>query len=176
MWGAACQNAAYLAAICYLELRFRATTGGRLAIWEIAQQCANWVYCKDKWIYKRCFVKIGGAPEKIKKPPENPQKWTFLSLAFYNAHSFAIGPPDTGSPGPFGPGTREESEKSPERVPGAGPQSAQRVRFETPVRTLWALLGPWPGCSFRTLFGLFWGSGPEGPGRPCVGRGRSQCA
>ena len=26
-------------------------------------------------------------------------------------------PPHTGSPGPFGPGTPEESEKSPERVP-----------------------------------------------------------
>ena len=33
------KNAAYLAAICdleILELRFRATTGGRGAIWEIA--------------------------------------------------------------------------------------------------------------------------------------------
>ena len=35
--GIACQNAAYLAAICDLELRFRATTGGRVAIREIAQ-------------------------------------------------------------------------------------------------------------------------------------------
>ena len=26
--------------------------------------------------------------------------------------------------------------------------------------------GPAPGYSFRTLFGLFRGSGPEGPGRP----------
>ena len=32
----ACQNAAYLAAICDLELRFRATTGGRGAILESA--------------------------------------------------------------------------------------------------------------------------------------------
>ena len=45
---------------------------------------------------------------------------------------------------------------------------------ELRVPTLWALLGPCPRYSFRTLFGLFWGSGPEGPGRPCVGRGRSQ--
>ena len=30
------KNAAYLAAICDLELRFRANTGGRVAIWEVA--------------------------------------------------------------------------------------------------------------------------------------------
>ena len=36
IWGTACQNAAYLAAICDLKLRFRATTGGRGAISEIA--------------------------------------------------------------------------------------------------------------------------------------------
>ena len=36
MLGTACQNAAYLAAICDLELRFRASTRGRVAIWEIA--------------------------------------------------------------------------------------------------------------------------------------------
>ena len=35
IWEIACQNAAYLVAICDLELRFRATTGGRSAIWEI---------------------------------------------------------------------------------------------------------------------------------------------
>ena len=35
--GIACQNAAYLAAICdFLELRFRTVTGGKVAIWEIA--------------------------------------------------------------------------------------------------------------------------------------------
>ena len=33
--GIACQNAAYLAAICNLELRLRATKGGRVAIWEL---------------------------------------------------------------------------------------------------------------------------------------------
>ena len=37
IWEIACQNAAYLAAICDLELRFGATTGGRVAIWEIAE-------------------------------------------------------------------------------------------------------------------------------------------
>ena len=36
IWEIACQNAAYAAAICELELRFRAATGGRGAIWEIA--------------------------------------------------------------------------------------------------------------------------------------------
>ena len=89
-------------------------------------------------------------------------------------------PPHTGSPGPFGPGTPEESEKSPERVPrGRAPKvpkecapksqkSLKRVRksgftlfsdsFETPGRTLWAFLGTCPGVlfpdSFRTLPGF----------------------
>ena len=31
-----CQNGAYLAAIAILKLQLRATTGGRVAIWEIA--------------------------------------------------------------------------------------------------------------------------------------------
>ena len=35
--GLACQNTAYLGAICDLELRFRATTWGRDAIWEITE-------------------------------------------------------------------------------------------------------------------------------------------
>ena len=34
--GIACQNAAYLAVICDLELRFRTTTAGRVAIAEVA--------------------------------------------------------------------------------------------------------------------------------------------
>ena len=50
--------------------------------------------------------------------------------------------------------------------------------FRTLLRLRGALFrhfwGPAPGYSFRTLFGLFRGSGPEGPGRPCGGRGRSQ--
>ena len=101
-------------------------------------------------------------------------------------------PPRTGSP--FGPGTPEESEKSPETVPRAGPQkcrksaprSLKRVRkesesqdldsFRTLLRLRGALFrhfwGPAPGYSFRTLFGLFRDSGPEG--RPCVGQGQSQ--
>ena len=36
--------------------------------------------------------------------------------------------PRTGSPGPFGHGTPEESEKSPKSTPGQGPKSAERVR------------------------------------------------
>ena len=28
-----------------------------------------------------------GAPDKIKTPRKSPEKWTFLSLAFYNAPS-----------------------------------------------------------------------------------------
>ena len=34
--GIACQNAAFLAAICDLQLRFGAATGDRGAIWELA--------------------------------------------------------------------------------------------------------------------------------------------
>ena len=66
------------------------------------------------------------------------------------------------SPGRFGPGTPEESEKT---LFGL---------FETLGRTLSRLLGSCLGYSFQTLFGLFRRSGPEGPGRPCVGRGRLQ--
>ena len=62
--------------------------------------------CKDKWIYKGCLLKPGifiklkgflveflennwrtGDPEKIKAARKSPEKWTFLSLAFYNAPS-----------------------------------------------------------------------------------------
>ena len=84
-----------------------------------------------------------------------------------------------------------EPRKSPKRVlkesPGTGlpesrksvPRSPKRVRklgfglfsdsFETPGRTLSGLWGSCPGGSFGTLFGLFRGSAPEGPGRPCAG-------
>ena len=53
-----------------------------------------------------------------------------------------------------------------------------RIRIgPAPHRVFRALLrdfgGPASGDSFRTLFGLFRGSGPEGPRRPCAGRGRS---
>ena len=104
--------------------------------------------------------------------------------------------PTQGLPSPSGP----EPRKSPKRVrkehPGPGPQkspksaprSLKRVRkesesqvsdsFRTLLRLRGALFGdfsgPGPGYSFRTLFGLFRGSGPEGLGRPCAGRGQSQ--
>ena len=93
-------------------------------------------------------------------------------------------PPGTGSPAPFGPRTPE---KSPERVPRSGaPRVPKRVRpgvskesekSPTLLRLRGALFrdsgGPAPGDSFGTLFGLFQGSEPEGPGRPCAGQGRS---
>ena len=64
-----------------------------------------------------------------------------------------------------------ESQKSPRRVRNLT-FGLFSDSFETPGRTLWALLGPCPGAySFRTLFGLFRASGPEGLGRPCVGGG-----
>ena len=99
-----------------------------------------------------------------------------------------LAPPHTGSPR-----TPEESEKSPERVPrGRAPKvpkecapesqkSPKRVQksgfrlfsgsFGTPGRTLSALLGPCPGVLFRDSSGVL---RPEGPGRPCVGRGQLQ--
>ena len=75
-----------------------------------------------------------------------------------------------------------------QKCPKSAPRSLERVRkesesqildsFRTLSRLRGALFGnfwgPAPGYSFRTLSGLFRGSGPEGPGRPCVGRGRSQ--
>ena len=55
-------------------------------------------------------------------------------------------------------GVRKESKKSP------------KLRFWTLFGLRGALFGdsgaPRGGTRFRTLFGLFWGSGPEGPGSP----------
>ena len=91
-------------------------------------------------------------------------------------------PPHTGSSGPFGPGTPEESEKSPERAPrGRAPKvpkecAPESQNFKSPKRVrksgfrLFSDSVLFPD-SFRTLPGS---PGPEGPGRPCVGRGRSQ--
>ena len=105
-------------------------------------------------------------------------------------------PPHTGSPGPFGPRTRKSPKRVRKEYPGAGPQSAERVHpgvsneaekspkvrvldsFRTLLRlwgfTLSALLGPCAGVLFPDSFRTLRGSGPEGPGTPCVGRGRSQ--
>ena len=66
-------------------------------------------------------------------------------------NGIAIGPAHTGSPGPFGPGTPEESEKS---TPGQGPKSAERVRPGVSKESEKSLKP-----DFRTLFGLFWDSG-----------------
>ena len=95
-----------------------------------------------------------------------------------------------------GPGTPEESKKSPERVPWGrapkvpkectpesqkSPKRAQKSgfrlfsdSFETPGRTLSGLLGRCPGYSFRTLFGLFWGSRARRAPQTVCGRGQLQ--
>ena len=70
------------------------------------QQCAYWVHCKDTWIYKGCLQKSGilldlkvflwnfpieqAILRKSKAPRKSPEKWSFLSLAFYNAPSLHI--------------------------------------------------------------------------------------
>ena len=106
---------------------------------------------------------------------------------------FALAPPHTGSPGPFGPENpgrvRKESRKY---TLGRGPKSPERVRPGVPkesksqvldsFRTLLGLRGalfrdfwgPVPGYSFGTLFGLFRGSRARRARRPCVGRGQLQ--
>ena len=108
-------------------------------------------------------------------------------------HVLRSAPPHTGSPGRFGPGTLEESEKSPERAPRGktpksrknAPRSLSRVRkvsesevldyFRTLLRPgalfrdFW---GPASGNSFWILFGLF-RTLPGfrlGPGDPVWGR------
>ena len=65
-----------------------------------------------------------------------------------------------------------ESQKSPKRLRKSG-FGLFSDSFETPGRTLRGLWAFRAGDSFGTLFGLFRGSVPEGPGRPCAGRGRS---
>ena len=88
------------------------------------------------------------------------------------------------APGPFGPGSPKESEKSPKGCPGAsgprGPRSPQRVRpgvrkesKKSPKLRFWTLFGLRGALSgdFEARrgghpFGLFGGSGPEGPGSP----------
>ena len=100
----------------------------------------------------------------------------------------AIGPGPHIVSGPFGPGTPEVSEKSPERAPRnrrpqksrkSAPQSLKESErslksdFRTLLRLRDALFrdfwGPVPGCSFQTLFGLFWVPGPKGPADPVWG-------
>ena len=84
-----------------------------------------------------------------------------------SAHTWDRPRPAQGLPGPSGP----EPWKSPKRVPRRGtPES----RKSAPRGTLRGLCGPRPGGLFRDSFRTLPGSsGPEGPGRPCAGRGRS---
>ena len=104
--------------------------------------------------------------------------------------------PTQGLPGPAGPRTPEESEKSPERVPRdrapkvpkecapesqKSPKRVQKSSFETlcglfwaPGRTLSDFWGPVLGYSFGTLFGLLRGSRARRARRPSVGRGQLQ--
>ena len=87
-------------------------------------------------------------------------------------------PPDQAqrSPGPFGPGTPKESEKSPKgrpapespRVPKEcatesekSPKTQLRTSFWTPFGLRGALFGDSGAPRGGTLFGLFWGSGPR---------------
>ena len=106
-----------------------------------------------------------------------------------------LAPPRTGSPGPFGawnPGrvqkesgksTPGQGTKSPERVrPGVSKESEKSLKpdlwtvsdfFEAPGRTLSGLLGPFPTVLFPDFFlDSSRVPGPEGPRRPCVGRGQ----
>ena len=98
------------------------------------------------------------------------------------------------APGPFGPGTPKESERVSRGLWPQGPKecapesekSLKRVRTcvfglfsDSGAHSLGTLGLPGasgPGTPFRTLFGLFWGSGPEGPGSPlCQAGGGSKC-
>ena len=78
----------------------------------------------------------------------------------------------------IGPAPHRLSRALRARNPGRVRKESLLDSFRTLLRLRGALFrhfwGPAPGYSFRTLFGLFPGSGPEGPGRPCVGRGQSQ--
>ena len=132
-----------------------------------------------------------------------PFACTLMSCRYLFSGNSGRPRPAQGLPGPSGPEPRkspkrvpEESEKSPRGgTPGVpkecapeSQKSPKRVRkpgfrlfsdsFETPGCTLSGLQGSRSGGLFPdssgTLFGLFRGSGLEGPGRPCAGRGRSQ--
>ena len=100
---------------------------------------------------------------------------------------YTAGTPRTRHRGLLGP-SGPEPQKSPKRVrkgvpprgapesPKSPPRSPKRVQkqseaalldsFRTPWGTLWGLRGSPGQDTLRTLFWLFPGSGPEGPGRP----------
>ena len=71
-------------------------------------------------------------------------------------HPGASGP---GEPQRVHPGVRKESKKSPKLRFGLFSDSGAHS-----LGTLGLPGAGGPGTPFRTLFGLFWGSGPEGPG------------
>ena len=88
-----------------------------------------------------------------------------LTLQIKNTHKLCDRPrPTQGLPSPSGP----EPRKSPKRV-----RKDFRLfsdSFETPGRTLWALLGPCPGVLFPDSFSNSSGvPGPKGPGDPVWG-------
>ena len=87
----------------------------------------------------------------------------------------AQGPPGK-NPGTF----RKESRKSPRSTRKSAPRSLKRVRksgfrlfsdsfWDSGAHSFGWLQGPASGDCFRTLFGLFRGSGREGPGDPVWG-------
>ena len=107
--------------------------------------------------------------------------------ALFSHASFEVGPPPQGSPGPFGPGTPEESkkvrrggtprvrkdctpesQKSPKRVQKSGFRL-----FSDSFESLGALLRDSGGPTTGALSGLFSDSsgvlGPQGPGDPVQG-------
>ena len=63
--GIACQNAAYLAVICDLELRFGATTGGRFAIWELA----SLKHCDSAFVFWKAIKSYGAFGKPCLCPP-----------------------------------------------------------------------------------------------------------
>ena len=75
------------------------------------------------------------------------------------------------APGPFGPGTPKESEKSPKGCPprraSESPKSAPRSPKRVQKRSFGLFLDSFrtPG-RILTLFGLFWASGSKGSGSP----------
>ena len=75
-------------------------------------------------------------------------------------------PPHTGSPGPFGPGTPEESGKS---TPAQGPKRVRKSDFRL-FSDSFDFWGPVPGCALSGLFSDSSGvPGPKGPGDPVWG-------
>ena len=73
----------------------------------------------------------------------------------------SFGPGEPQSPQRVRPGVRKESKKSPKRLLTLTLFGLRGALFGD-----WAPRGQRPRTPFRTLLGLFWGSGPEGHWRP----------